>query len=160
MNVTYAFLASTVAALTLAACSQERDSNSPERQDTPSSSAQENRLTPLSEDDMINAELDGELSCVFTSDSESVLLVAMGVVASTATAEGLIKLDNELYHVSAPGGFDGMLRGTTFEGDGDAVEVSITGEPQGSGESPPYPAALMVVGSDQPAIKGQWTCGP
>lgn len=160
MSVTNAFFFSTVAALALAACSQERDSNNPERQDSRSSSAQEHRLTPLSEDDMSNAELAGELSCAFTSDNESVLLVAMGVVASTSPAEGLIKLDNELYHVSAPGGFDGMLRGTTFEGDGGAVEVSITGEPQGSGESPPSPAELMVVGSDQSAIKGQWICGP
>ncbi|MCH4813157.1 hypothetical protein [Vreelandella neptunia] len=160
MNVDKAILASVLAALSLAACTQENDRNGSEGQKASTPTTPEHRLAPLSENDMRNASLQGELGCSFTTNSESVLLIAMGVVASSDPAKGLIKLDNELHPVSAPGGFDGMLRGATFEGDGNAVQVSITGEPQGSGESPPYPAELMVVGSDQPTINGLWTCGP
>ncbi|HDZ46747.1 hypothetical protein LCGC14_0121520 [marine sediment metagenome] len=144
----------------LAACSQEMEPEQVESHNTGDHTAQEHDLSALSEDDMRNASLQGELGCSFTTNSESVLLVAMGVVASSDPAEGLVKVDNELRQVSAPGGFDGMWRGATFEGDGHSIQITVTGEAEGSGESPPYPADITLEGTDQSAISGRWTCGP
>ncbi|MDQ3246794.1 MAG: hypothetical protein M3Q52_07905 [Pseudomonadota bacterium] len=65
--------------------------------------------------------------------------------------------------VSAPGGFDSMLKGATFAGKGKTIRVELTSEkPVGGGESPPVQANLIYLRADGASrtVNGLWTCGP
>lgn len=106
--------------------------------------------------------LPGELACAFTEGGQT-LLLARGDVASTEPARGVVRLAGRLRTLSAAGGFDAMLHGTRFEGDGLGVEVVPTGPAVGRGESPPVPAELVVhlaAGTASQAVAGHWQCGP
>lgn len=120
-------------------------------------------LTALSGADLDANKLSGELGCSFSSPTASPLLVAMGVVASKAPAQGVVKVVDSVERVSAPGGFDGMLKGATFVGQGKTLVVALSGaSPVGGGESPAYPATLTYDRADgaRRVIDGSWTCGP
>lgn len=107
--------------------------------------------------------LNGELRCGFgTSARGSLILIAAGNVASKVPAEARFKIDGVVTRVSSPGGFNGMLKGTTFTGNGHTVRITLTGPATGGGESPPRPATLRHEhsGSMSSTIVGEWTCGP
>jgi hypothetical protein len=122
-------------------------------------------LTAVSSADLDSVKLAGELGCSFASPSVSPLLVAMGDVASQTPAQGVVKIGDYVERVSArnPGGFDAMVKGATFVGQGKMVTVALTGAPPASGgESPAYPATLTYDRADgaRRVIDGFWTCGP
>jgi hypothetical protein len=120
-------------------------------------------LTALSSADLEATKLSGELGCSFSSPTASPLLVAMGNVASQTPAQGVVKVLDSVERVTAPGGFNGMLKGTTFVGQGKTLVVALTGQPPvGGGESPAYPATLTYDRADgaRRTIEGSWTCGP
>lgn len=119
-------------------------------------------LNALTEQDMRQAELPGELGCQFTTEGGQVLLIAMGNVASSEPARGVVKVAGYVEPVSAPGGFDGITDSPTFNGKGKTVQVQVTGEPTEGGESPPRPATLTYDRADgaQRTWPGQWRCGP
>lgn len=120
-------------------------------------------LTALSSADLQSAALQGELGCSFSTPAASPLLVAMGVVASKAPAQGVVKVLNSVERVTAPGGFDAMSKGAAFVGQGKTVTISLTGAaPVGGGESPGYPATLTYDRADgaKLTLLGLWTCGP
>jgi hypothetical protein len=73
-----------------------------------------------------------------------------------------VKVGDYVERVGAPGGFDGMLRGASFTGQGKTVVIEVTGDPIGSGESPPNPATLTYQRADGASrvFNGLWTCGP
>ncbi|MDQ7730191.1 hypothetical protein [Halomonas sp. SpR8] len=160
MRFTAVVLSTGIASLYLAACSQQVDTNNIEVQNIPNSEPSQYGLSALSEEDMRNTTLQGELGCSFTASNEDVLLIAKGYVGSSEPSEGVIKLDRELLQIKSPGGFDGMVRGTTFEGEDYTVLVTVTGDATVNGESPPYPGELTLKGADQSVIIGQWVCGP
>ena len=121
------------------------------------------RLTALSSADLQSAALQGELGCSFSTPTASPLLVAMGVVASQAPAQGVVKVMDSVERVTAPGGFDAMLKGAAFVGQGKTVTIVRTGAPPvGGGESPGYPATLTYDRADgaKLTLTGLWTCGP
>lgn len=119
------------------------------------------RLSPLMEKDIAGAELAGELACSFGQGRET-LLLAKGDVASKERAWGVIKVGGYVERVSAPGGFDGMLKGGTFAGKGTTLRLALTGPAAGGGESPPRPATLTYLRADGASrvFRGTWTCGP
>ena len=120
-------------------------------------------LNPLSSADLQSAALQGELGCSFSTPAASPLLVAMGVVASKAPAQGVVKVGDYVERVTAPGGFDAMLKGVAFAGQGKTVTIALTGAaPVGGGESPGYPATLTYDRADgaKLVLPGLWTCGP
>ncbi|GAA5138475.1 hypothetical protein [Alloalcanivorax gelatiniphagus] len=119
-------------------------------------------LNALTEQDMRQAELPGELGCQFTTEDGQVLLIAMGNVASSEPARGVVKVAGYVEPVSAPGGFDGITDSPTFNGKGKTVQVQVTGKPTEGGESPPRPATLTYDRADgaQRTWPGQWRCGP
>ncbi|CAN0570708.1 unnamed protein product, partial [Ectocarpus sp. 12 AP-2014] len=41
-----------------------------------------------------------------------------------------------------------------------SVQVTVTGEAQDNGESPPYPAEITIEDTNQTSVSGRWTCGP
>jgi hypothetical protein len=120
-------------------------------------------LSALSADDIDEVTLDGELRCSFADDDGALLLLAAGNVASAAPAQGAVKLAGAVETVTAPGGFDGMLRGATFTGAGLTIRIQLMGAaPAGGGESPPNPASLSLEPADGAGrtYPGAWTCGP
>lgn len=120
------------------------------------------RLSPLAEKDITGAELAGELACSFGQGRDKTLLLAKGDVASKERAWGVIKVGDYVERVSAPGGFDGMLKGGTFAGKGTTLRLALTGPAAGGGESPPRPATLTYLRADGASrvFPGTWTCGP
>lgn len=120
------------------------------------------RLSALSAGDIQTARLQGELVCAFAEQGNP-LLYASGDVASTERATGIVKIGDYVEPISAPGGFDGILRGATFAGRGTTVRVARTSDqPIGGGESPPHPATLTFQRADTASrvFTGHWTCGP
>ncbi|WP_340644335.1 hypothetical protein [Phenylobacterium sp.] len=121
------------------------------------------RLSALSNADLQSAALQGELGCSFSTPTASPLLVAMGVVASKTPAQGVVKVLDSMERVTAPGGFDAMLKGAVFADQGKTVTIALTGAaPVGGGESPGYPATLTYDRADgaRLTLTGLWTCGP
>lgn len=118
-------------------------------------------LDALAEDDASNANLSGELACSFAVDGAA-LLLAKGVVASDEPAQGIVKVSGYVEPIHAPGGFDGMLRGATFTGQGKTIVIEVTGAAIGGGESPPVPATLTYQRADGASrvFEGRWQCGP
>ncbi len=120
-------------------------------------------LNGLNLADIEARDLPGELACSFMAGpDEDVILLARGDVASSQPAVGVVKVGDYVERLAAPGGFDGMIQGATFAGRGKTVEVDVTGQPVGGGESPPRPATLTYQRADgaSRAFPGQWTCGP
>ena len=105
-------------------------------------------LNALTEEDMGEADLPGELGCSFSTEDREVLLIAMGNVASSDAAQGVVKVAGYVERVSTPGGFDGMTASPTFSGKGKKVHIEVTGEPTEGGESPPRPATLTYDRAD------------
>jgi hypothetical protein len=120
------------------------------------------RLSSLSAAEIAGGKLAGELGCSFSTDAASPLLVAMGDVASKDRAYGLVKVGDYVEPMSAPGGFDGMLKGATFAGKGKTVRIEVTGSAAGGGESPARPATLTYDRADgaKRTFAGRWECGP
>lgn len=153
------------AVLALAACSPP-SAQPPQAKPGPAAPAPAEpalMLSPLSEADLTANPLGGELGCSFaTADSQAPLLVAMGVVASSEPARGLIKVAGQITPVSAPGGFDAISRGSVFTGDGLTLTVALTGPAETGGESPPRPATLTAERADGARLvtAGRWQCGP
>lgn len=119
-------------------------------------------LSELSAADRQANPLEGELGCGFSVGNGGPLLIAMGAVGSRDPAFGLVKVGDYVERVAAPGGFDGMVKGATFGGQGKTVTIAVTGPARGGGESPPYPATLTYDRADgaQRVFDGEWTCGP
>ena len=138
---------------------QEEDSSSGQ---TRGGDGSEITLNALTEEDMREASLPGELGCSFSTEDGDVLLIAMGNVASSDAAQGVVKVAGYVERVSAPGGFDGMTGSPTFNGKGKTVHIEVTGEPTEGGESPPRPATLTYdrAGGAQRDWQGEWRCGP
>ena len=121
------------------------------------------RLSPLQREEIYAAKLRGELGCSFEDGSRRTLLVAMGDVASDEPSFGLVKVGNQVEPVSAPGGFDAMIKGASFIGKGKTIRVETTAsQPVGGGEAPPYPARLTYQRADGAgrSFDGTWACGP
>lgn len=120
------------------------------------------RLDPLQENDLTDAQLEGELACVFAEGNAAPLLYAMGVVGSTAHAQGVVKVAGYVETVRAPGGFEGLRRGPTFTGQGKTIRIEQTGDATGGGESPWHPATLTYLRADgaSRSFEGRWQCGP
>jgi hypothetical protein len=119
------------------------------------------QLSDVSFEDMRANPTKGELSCGF-GVGETRLLWANGFVASKEPAEGLVKVGGYVERISAPGGFDGLINGATFTGQGKTIIIKITGQATGGGESPPNPATLTYQRADGASrvFTGTWTCGP
>jgi hypothetical protein len=122
-------------------------------------------LNPLAPVDIQSAKLPGELGCSFTTLGTRPLLLAMGNVASTSPARGVVKIMDSVEQVTAraPGGFGAILNGGTFVGKGKVVTVTLAGPaPVTGGESPAFPATLIYDRADgaRRSIRGLWSCGP
>jgi hypothetical protein len=119
-------------------------------------------LRPLTTEMLQDADLEGEIGCSFTDNEADVLVVAFGNVATDDPADAIVMVRDRPKRLSAPGGFDAMLEGTTFAGEALELEVEIVGETIGGGESPPFRARLTVRPADvrSQVHEGFWTCGP
>ncbi|MBU4612532.1 hypothetical protein IMZ29_18870 [Achromobacter sp. GG226] len=120
------------------------------------------QLDPLSEADVRDAALPGELACSFATDKTAPLLLASGNVGGDDPAQGIVKVSGYVERIGAPGGFNAITDGATFNGKGKTIEIALTGEATGGGESPPRPATLTYQRADgaSRAIEGMWQCGP
>ena len=121
------------------------------------------RLSALSAGDISGAKLQGELACSFAGRDGAALLHAAGNVGSSDPAVGVVKISDTVETVRAPGGYDAILRGATFSGQGKTIRVRLGAEqPQQGGESPPRAATLTYERMDgaSRSYPGSWTCGP
>lgn len=118
-------------------------------------------LQPLSAEDIEAAKLSGELACSFGVNAQQIILLAHGNVASKDPAQGIVKVNGAVKKVTSPDGFDAMIKGARFRGNGAMIEVKVTGEATGSGESPARPATLTFASMEGATnMQGQWICGP
>jgi hypothetical protein len=119
------------------------------------------QLSELTAADMQANPIDGELACGFSADGKQ-LVLAQGFVGSKDAAQGLVKVASYVERIAAPGGFDGMIKGATFTGQGKTIVIKITGPATGGGESPASPATLTYQRADGASrvFVGTWTCGP
>lgn len=120
------------------------------------------RLDALTEQDLTEADLSGELACSFSADDAAPILLARGMVASDDPAQGIVKVAGYVEAIRAPGGFDGILENPTFTGQGKTIVIALTGPATGGGESPPRPATLTYQRADgaSRSFDGRWQCGP
>lgn len=120
------------------------------------------QLSALTAADLDANRLEGELACSFSTPAFSPLVIARGDVASKDAAFGLIKVGDYVERMAAPGGYDAMLNGAVFSGQGKTVTIAVTGPATEGGESPPRPATLTYDRADgaKRAFPGLWTCGP
>ncbi|MBO9545747.1 hypothetical protein [Caulobacter sp.] len=121
------------------------------------------QLSPLLRADFEANKLDGELGCGFNSGGGTdPLLYAVGYSGVKEPGYGLVKVGTYVERIVAPGGYDAMVNGTTFSGQGKTIKIAITGKATGGGESPAYPATLTYDRADgaKRVIEGTWTCGP
>ncbi|ADG09465.1 hypothetical protein B7G68_04920 [Caulobacter segnis] len=171
-------------AVALAACSERKTQDppasvAPSTAPAPAPAAPEASITPagsqviggdgspvllsaLTAADLAANALPGELGCAFQAGGPDPLLVAKGFVGSKDPARGLVKVTDYVEPIAAARGFDGMVKGAKFSGQGKTVVIAITGPAAGGGESPPYPATLTYHRADgaKHVVKGTWTCGP
>jgi hypothetical protein len=165
MALSRSVLITLAAALALAACGQpaEAPPSAAPPVAAPPAPMPETALavSALTEADIAANPIDGELACGFATDAGTMLL-AKGIVASTEPAQGLTKAGGVVQRLTAPGGFDGMLKGASFTGAGATVTIAVTGPATGGGESPPSPANLTYAPADGQSVTlpGSWTCGP
>nr|WP_295111597.1 hypothetical protein [uncultured Caulobacter sp.] len=119
-------------------------------------------LSGLTQDDFAANKLEGELGCSFRAEGTDPLLYALGYSGLKEAAHGLVKVGDYVERIVAPGGYDAMVNGATFSGQGKTIKIAITGKPAGGGESPAYPATLTYDRADgaKRVIEGTWTCGP
>lgn len=119
------------------------------------------RFEALSAADLDSAALPGELACSFATVEVSPLLLARGNVANEPS-RAVMKVGGHVETLSAPGGFNAMVRGPTLTGKGHTVRINLSGPATGEGESPPRPATLTYDRADgaQVVLEGDWTCGP
>lgn len=155
-------------ALALSGCSPDSaKKDTPAATGTPPAATQ---ATPqaraiLSDGDIEDAGLTGELSCAFTETrAAGPLLVAQADATAGSRAEGVLKLGPSTLRLTADkaGGFNAMVGGVRFiSGDLEARVIVISGAPLDNSESPPLPARLEITsdaGIQQ--IDGEWRCGP
>jgi len=118
-------------------------------------------LSALTGADMNGAKLEGELACSF-SGGDATLLLARGNVGSAERAQALVKVANSVERISAPGGYDAMIKGVRFAGQGKTITITVTGKALDGGESPASPATLTYDRADgaRRTLIGDWTCGP
>jgi hypothetical protein len=118
-------------------------------------------LNALTSADMSAAKLEGELACSF-SGGDATLLLARGDVGSPERSQGVVKIASSVERISAPGGYDGMIKGVRFAGQGKTITIKVTAKAGGGGESPAYPATLTYDRADgaRRTLIGDWTCGP
>lgn len=130
--------------------------------DTTGGDGSEIQLGVLTEGEVADASLAGELGCSFSEDGNAPLLVAMGVVGVDAPAQGIVKVGSYVERIYAPGGFNGMLDNPTFSGKGKTIVIKVTGAAIDGGESPPRPALLAYQRADGASrtFNGLWQCGP
>ena len=165
MALSRSVLITLAAALALAACGQPAEA--PPSAEPPVSAPPAPMpepaaaLSALTEADIAANPVDGELACGFATEAGTMLL-AKGVVASTEPAQGLVKAVGVVERLTAPGGFDGMLKGATFTGPASTVTITVTGPATVGGESPPRPATLTYAPANGQGVTlpGSWTCGP
>lgn len=158
------------AVLLLAACSgQEAATPAPmpdatPPRETPATGGEGSaiQLSALSTADMDAQPLAGELACGFSTDAATPLLIAKGDVASRSPAQGLVKVAGTVERITAPGGFDALLKGAVFTGQDKTIRITLTGPATGGGESPPSPATLSYERPDggRLTLAGRWECGP
>lgn len=122
-------------------------------------------LTPLSQVDLSDQTLDGDLSCSFVVDRVGTVFTAMGFAADDGPAHGMVRAGGALHRVSTrSGGFDALIDGAEFEGpdSGSDVEVEIdrtSDEPLDVGGSPAYPARIEIEwDEDEVTADGLWSC--
>ncbi|HTG37476.1 hypothetical protein [Sphingomonas sp.] len=103
----------------------------------------------------------GELACSFSARNQT-LLLARGDVDAVRPAEAVVRSDAGPVRLGRAGGFDAMIDGGTFQGEGITAQIALTGPAVQRGESPPRPATLTLDRPGAPPwrIAGEWTCGP
>lgn len=188
--MTYRLATVIAAALTLAACSPQKTEDQPAAPPAPDEvrtpavapavpapvtaapndsptvggDGSQIQLSGLTQADFEANKLEGELACSFKGSDRGTdpLLFALGYSGIKEAAHGLVKVGTYVERVVAPGGYDAMVKGTSFSGQGKTIKIAITGKPIGGGESPPYPATLTYDRADgaKRVIEGTWTCGP
>lgn len=120
------------------------------------------QLDALTENDLAEADVPGELACSFSEAQAMPILYAAGDVASDEPARGVVKVSGYVEAIHAPGGFNGIVDDPGFTGRGKTIDIAITGAPIGGGESPPRPATLTYQRADGASrtFEGRWRCGP
>jgi hypothetical protein len=122
-------------------------------------------LSPLTAADIEGARLSGELGCSYEGDPSSVLLIAKGDVASSAGAQGVVKVGDYVEAIinREGGGFDALSDGADFVGKGKSIRI-VVGQalPTPGGEAQTRKATLHYQRVDGASrrLSGLWTCGP
>lgn len=118
-------------------------------------------LQPLVGEDT-RGRLSGELGCSFNVGDET-LLLAMGFVDRSATAEALVKRNGAvvLLPATATGGFGGLGDGETFAAEGLTAVVALGAAIETGTEETRNAATLTARDeSGERAYEGTWNCGP
>jgi hypothetical protein len=116
----------------------------------------------LTEADVAAAALEGELACGFTDSDGRLRLIARGNAGTATPAAAIVRLNGTVARLTAPGGFDTIVKRARFAGEDTTIRIEPAGPAIGGGESPPRPATLTLerVGAEPFATAGDWTCGP
>jgi hypothetical protein len=124
------------------------------------------RLGTLSEAEVLNADLPGELGCSFSlTQTGAASLVISADVADDARGSGVYKHAGYVERIVTPytGGFGALEKRRAFGGKGMTMKVETPGNVTvRGGESPLYRAQLVMQRADgaERSVPGFWTCGP
>ncbi len=124
----------------------------------------------LTEADLQQVTLSGELACSFSRDQGGApLFVGRGDVVDSAGATGAIKIEDQVrsLQMEGTGGFSALSEGASLSGDGVTVVIDVTGDaplsedPQIAEESPRFEASMTVrLDGTSATVEGFYECGP
>jgi hypothetical protein len=122
-------------------------------------------LSALNAADIEGARLSGELGCSFEGDPSSILLIAKGDVASSAGAQGVVKVGDYVEAIinREGGGFDALSDGANFVGNGKTIRIVVGQALRAArSEAQTRKATLYYQRADGASRRssGLWTCGP
>ena len=125
------------------------------------------RIDPLTNADVVGANLRGELGCSFTRTGDKPpLVMAKGDVGGPDRAVAVVRFAGSAERMTSTedGGFDAIVDGGRFATRGLTIDIRRGKAPMpgATGESPPYPAAMRAMRADgaERSFNGTWTCGP
>ena len=157
-------LAGAAAICLLAACSPAAEEQAGQEEQPLVQAPPAITLTPLSEADIVSADLPDELACAF-SEGGNTLLFARAFVGDSERGAAIVRLDGgQIVRLETPheGGFGAMERRGEFSAEDIAIDIEPVSGNRAEHEGSDYDAILTLERADgtNRAWQGDWICGP
>lgn len=111
----------------------------------------------------LSGKLEGELRCAFQDADGALLLIASANVGQSQPIAALVKVESVVETLTVgSGGYDRMVDGAAYSGNGLIATITPKGEDMTPGEGLTWRADLHLENArgDMLDLDGVWSCGP